>query len=249
MTSGRIARVWFAACAIAFVLPLHSPTALAQEKVALELVLALDTSTSVDAAEYELQRSGIAHALRDGRVISAVESLGAGGMALAIVQWSGPGKQVLAVPWRQVLNGRQMRVLAREIEAMPRKLSGFTDIAGAIDFAVHSLQSNRFDGERKVIDVSGDGTADGRNPSGARDAAVSQGITVNGLIIHSVEYDLGTLARIDLRAHYTRFVIGGAGAFLMEVEDFDGFAEGIRNKLVREITGPLFAAAGAKPAL
>jgi len=131
--------------------------------------------------------------------------------------------------------------LAQELANMPRALTGFTDIAGAINFSVASIEGNAFDGRRYAIDVSGDGTSDNNNPSAARDAAVAKGFTINGLIIHSIEYDLGDLARHALQTHYQNDVIGGPGAFLLHAENFKTFGESMRQKLVKEITGPLFA--------
>jgi hypothetical protein len=216
-------------------------TAFAQQKVELELVLALDSSTSVNADEYELQRKGLSEAMRHPSVLRAIRGLGEEGLAISVVQWSGPGKQVNSVPWRHINNEAAALKLAQELANMPRALTGFTDIAGAINFSVASIERNAFDGRRYAIDVSGDGTSDNNNPSAARDAAVAKGFTINGLIIHSVEYDLGDLARHALHTHYQNDVIGGPGAFLLHAENFKTFGESMRQKLVKEITGPLFA--------
>src|SRR6185312_10845549 len=59
--------------------------------VALELVIAIDTSASVDDREFTLQVEGIAGAFADREVIAAIESLAPAGMAVVFVQWSGPG--------------------------------------------------------------------------------------------------------------------------------------------------------------
>lgn len=214
----------------------------AQQTVELELVLAIDTSTSVNSDEYELQRKGIAEAFRDPTVLSAIEGLGSEGLAVAVVQWSGPNGQARAVDWRHINSSQSAFGLAAEIEEMPRLLKGFTDIAGAINFSAFWIETNQYEGRRLVIDVSGDGTSDQNDPAVARDAAVRKGIIVNGLVIHSIDYDLGDLARFDLRNHYRDRVIGGAGAFLLNAESFRTFGESMREKLVREITGPLFAA-------
>ena len=118
--------------------------------------------------------------------------------------------------------------------------------AGAIDFSVNLIGSNAYDGRRLAIDVSGDGTSDRNDPAPARDRAILRGITINGLVIHSQEYDLGDLARFELRTHYRDRVIGGPGAFLLNAESFKTFAVSMREKLYREISGPLFAA-GPEP--
>ena len=57
-------------------------TASQQTRVELELVLAVDASSSVDAAEFDLQVSGLANAFRHPDVISAIHSVGAKGIAV-----------------------------------------------------------------------------------------------------------------------------------------------------------------------
>jgi len=231
-----IALVTVAACLFSL-----ATSAAARQKVALELVLALDTSTSIDEAEYNLQRFGLARAFRHPRVIRAIKSLGPQGMAASVIQWAGTGQQAQAVSWN-FINGRQSaQAFASHIEKMPRSFGGFTNIAAAIRYSSASLESNLFDGRRLVIDISGDGTSDENDPALARDRAVQRGVTINALIIHSFEYDLGDLARIHLQTHYRDQVIGGQGAFLLNAEGFETFERAMREKLVREITGPVFA--------
>ncbi len=213
----------------------------AQQRVELELVLAIDTSTSVNKVEYELQINGLAKAFVHPQVLSAIKGLGSKGLAVSVVQWAGRDKQILALEWAQVNSPATAKAFSTEILSMQRQLKGFTDIANAIRFSVAQLENNNFLGNRLTIDVSGDGTSDRNNPAKARDDAIYRGITINGLIVHSIEYDLGDLARFALEEHYRKDVIGGPGAFLMEAENFEVFATSIRKKLYREISGPLFA--------
>ena len=56
--------------------------------VDLELVLAIDVSSSVDEEEYQLQMRGVAAAFRHPDVIAAIEATGGNGIAVAMVQWS-----------------------------------------------------------------------------------------------------------------------------------------------------------------
>ena len=65
--------------------------------VALELVLAVDVSASVDAREYALQRDGIVAAFRDPRVTETIESLGPQGLAVSLVQWAASWEQAVVV--------------------------------------------------------------------------------------------------------------------------------------------------------
>lgn len=213
----------------------------AQQPVDLQLVLAIDTSTSVDNAEFALQRQGLAAAFRYPDVIHAIVGLGESGMAVTLVQWAGVGAQMTSIDWMFVNGQATAAALSRRIGTSTRQTRGFTDIAGAIRFSAGLFRSSPFSGRRLVIDVSGDGTSSAENPAAARDRAVASGITINGLVIYNQEYDLGELASIDLRQHFANHVIGGPGAFLMVADDFDDFARAIRKKLVREITGPLFS--------
>ena len=118
-----------------------------------------------------------------------------------------------------------------EIDATPRYLiGGGTAIGGAIGFSAHQLRVNGFAGRRQVIDVSGDGrTNQGANPSRARDEAVAEGITINGLAI------LNEDALVD--RHYVANVIGGTGAFVMRADDYVDFADAMLEKLIKEIAG------------
>ncbi len=235
-TFGRVCRHVAVFCVFCALLGVDAPRA--QTVVALELLLAVDTSTSVDREEFALQQRGLAEAFRHPDVISAIERAGEGGVAVSLVHWSGKGQQRTSVGWMVVRDAKGAGALAGKIEMSSRLLSGFTDIAGAISHGLSALQGNGYEGRRKVIDVSGDGTSNGPSAAAARDAAIARGVTVNGLVIHNEEYDLGELAKINLFDHYKTHVVGGPGAFLMAAKDFYDFRIAIRKKLVREITGP-----------
>ena len=63
--------------------------------VTLELVLAVDISASVSAAEYRLQMDAIAAAFRDDEVAAAIEAQGPHGIAVTLMHWSATSAQVL----------------------------------------------------------------------------------------------------------------------------------------------------------
>lgn len=213
----------------------------AQQPVELELVLAIDASTSVDPQEFRLQREGLAAAFVHPQVINAIRSLGGNGIAVTVIQWAGTGQQTTSVPWTQIRGADGAAVFSSMIESAPRAVSGMTDIGNVIRYAAQSIASGAFSGRRRVIDISGDGAGDQAGSSLARDQAVKAGIVINGLVIHNEDYDLGELGKQDIREHYQNHVIGGAGAFLMTAADFEDFRIAIRRKLVREILGPLTA--------
>jgi hypothetical protein len=90
------------------------------------------------------------------------------------------------------------------------------------------LSSLPAEARRKVVDVAGDGRAnDGPAPGPIRDRLADAGVTINGLCVLHDEP--------DLVESYTREVIGGPGAFALQCQDFEGFAEAMRQKLQKEI--------------
>lgn len=206
-----------------------SPSA-AGTPVDLELVLAIDTSGSVDPWEFKLQLQGVAAAFRDPEVQAAIEGATPNGLAAALVQWSGPGEQIMAVDWTKIVDARSAAGFAARIETAGRQFMGRTGLADALQFGIEAFATSPFDGHRQVIDLSGDGEPnDGRAPGAVRDAAVAAGITVNGLAVMT---DVPGLDR-----YFRQHVVGGPGAFLMTAADYQDFVVAIRRKLLREIRG------------
>ena len=203
------------------------------KQIELELVLALDTSSSVDPYEFELQKRGLAEAFRHPDVLKAIESCGGEDIAVTVVQWSGNRMHLVAVDWMIVRNRESAEAFARAVESTRRLLSGFTGLNGAIRYSLRLIEENDLDGRRKTIDISGDGSSSGHKPTLERDRAVRRGATINGLAILTNEPDLET--------YYAAHVVGGDRSFVMSVGGFDGFATAIRKKLSREIRCPRVA--------
>jgi Protein of unknown function (DUF1194) len=205
--------------------------AAAQTQVDLALVLAVDVSGSVNASRYELQRRGYAAAFRNPRVVSAILGGAHQAIAVALVQWTGPELHIVSVDWMRVGDKASADALAETLDAMPRALfGGGTSLSGAIDFGMAMLARAPYRAERRVIDISGDGSNNrGRPAEVARDEAVKDGVTINGVPILSLEPDLD--------AYYRQFVIGGQGAFVIAAQNYDTFADAILDKLVNEIAG------------
>ena len=205
--------------------------------VDLELVLAIDSSGSVDFEEFELQARGIARAFRNPEVIEANEGAAPNGIAVSLIQWSGRRQHLVTIDWTHITDAGSAAALAARVESMGRVLIGETAIADALRFAHEQLASGPFRGARQIIDVSGDGmTNAGGDPDPVRDAAALAGITINGLAILN---DSPSLDR-----YYAQHVIGGPDAFVMAAKDYDDFAHAIRLKLLREIRGAPLADAG-----
>jgi hypothetical protein len=197
--------------------------------VGLELVLLIDVSGSVDASEYALQKGGYVQAFQSAAVQNAIMGSQLGSIAVTYVEWSGAAQQAQLVNWTLVNDAASANAFAAAIAGTSRAFSGQTAVGSAINYGAGLLGAdNGFDGLRKVMDVSGDGTANaGANTAAARDAAVAAGITINGL----------TIGGASLLTWYQTNVIGGPGAFAIGVNDFADFAAAIEQKLVREITG------------
>jgi hypothetical protein len=210
------------------------------ETVDLLLVLAADVSRSINDEEFNLQRKGYSAALTDPRVLAAITGGANRSIALSFVEWSGSGEQKIVVDWTTVHDGEDAAVIASAILAAPRSFLSRTSISEAIDFSVAQLAAAPAAAERKVVDISGDGTSNaGRPVTDARDEAIAKGITINGLAIINTQINPGFLSHTQppggLPEYYRQNVIGGAGAFLLVVENFETFTEAMTRKLVSEI--------------
>jgi Protein of unknown function (DUF1194) len=211
-----------------FVIALSS-SAGAQVTVDLHLALAVDASGSVDDKRFELQRLGYVAAFRHAQVLNAILSGANRSIAVAMFQWTGPQQQKNVVPWTLVNDKTSAEIAASLIEVKPRELSrGGTSISGAIDYAMNLFPLSPFRGERRVIDISGDGSNNrGRSVTDARDEAVAADVVINGLPILSWEPNLDH--------YYKNNVIGGPGAFMIVARNFDVFSDSILKKMIVEI--------------
>lgn len=212
-----------------FAIAFRGAAAADAKPIDLELVLAVDNSLSVNAREFALQINGIADAFRHPDVVAAI--LSHEGIAVSLILWSNHEQQKTGVGWSHLHNAASVAEFASKVADVARiDVSGGTGIGSAMAYALRLFGKNGFDGERRVIDVSGDGQNNmGVVPSTIRDQAVALGITINGLAILDEE------PRLD--RYYLANVIGGPGAFLEIAEDFDTFSTAIRRKLLREIGG------------
>ena len=198
--------------------------------VDVALGLAIDVSGSVSQDRMMLQRQGYSDALCHPGFLEAVRSGLAGRVALTFVQWSEARRQDQSVGWQVIDDAVSARRFAEAITAADRPIPGWTSISAAIDYSRRLIAASGFTAQRRVIDISGDGSNnDGRDVGAARDDAVAAGITVNGLPIVEVEP--------GLEDYYRRNVIGGVGAFVVVAHDIDAFADAVLRKLLVEVAG------------
>jgi len=171
---------------IAWYLPACPSVRAENGDVDLLMVLAADASRSVDDAKCKLQREGYAAALGDARVVQAMTAGPNRRIAVAFVEWSSEWEQTVVVDWTVIAGEQDARAVSVRILEADRSHRGRTSISAAIDFSMKVLARSPFQATRRVIDVSGDGTNNGgRDVALARDEAVAQGVTINGVVILS----------------------------------------------------------------
>jgi hypothetical protein len=230
-------------CSALLLTLLHVRSVQAQDSraVELELVLAVDTSLSINADEYAIQMGGLALAFRNPHVVSAIEAAGDNGIAVALVQWGIGAQQEITVDWAHVHDRASAEDFARAIEASPRRFFGKgTGITRALQYSSDLFRGNGFQGRRRVIDISGDGRNNsGRPPAPMRDRVVDAGIVVNGLAILDGDIMLG--------AYYIEHVTGGTASFVVIADTFQDYPAAIRRKLQREILAPVAAEPAQTP--
>lgn len=212
----------------------------AQASVSLELVLAVDASSSVNVAEHRLQMQGIASALRSPEVMQLIE--GSGGVAIILFQWASRANTAQTTGWHILKNRESILDFAGKV-ARTRRVSvgSLTAIGSAIEAGLRLLEANGIEGNRRKIDISGDGHSNSGTPlEDARTRAAVRGVTVNGLAIQT---DVPDLAR-----YYRENVTVGPDAFVIAARDYQDFARAMEAKLLRELSPVISGGSPAKTA-
>src|SRR3712207_4018073 len=209
----------------------------AGDEVDLALVLAVDISFSMDPEEQELQREGFVQAFRSPLVHEAIRKGTLGRIAVTYAEWAANFEQKVIVPWTVIDNPESAMAFAGRLEAQPTRRGPRTSVSGAIDFGVRLLGQSGVEATRRVIDISGDGANNqGRPVTQARDEAVAQGLTINGLpIMLKRATSYWDVTELDL--YYRDCVIGGPGAFTIPVREREQFPQAIKTKIIMEIAG------------
>jgi Ca-activated chloride channel family protein len=195
----------------------------------LAMVLAVDGSASVTYEEFGLIAGGMAAALRDPTVAAGL----IGTSELSLLLWSGTGQQDIITGWTQIRTEADLRSFADDVDNMPRTVrAGATAIGEALLASLTLLAKVPATPKRNIVNVIGDGRSnDGIAPAPIRDRMAAADITINGLCILHEEP--------DLLESYTDEVIGGPGAFAVTCREYKDFAEAMRQKLTREVKGPI----------
>lgn len=207
-------------------------------EVDVELALMVDVSRSMGPSELELQRRGYAEAIASDEVVNAILNGFTGRIALTYVEWAGSGSNRVIVPWT-LIDSREAALDFSEklTDNFPFGMRR-TSITGAIRFAMEDMNANTFEGLRRVIDISGDGPNNQGGPvERARDQAIEKGFVINGLPLMTTDGNsYWSIADLDL--YYEVCVIGGPGAFVIPVREWQEFPLAVRRKIVLELVGP-----------
>ena len=209
-------------------------SASSEHEVDVELVLAVDTSRSMDYEEARIQREGYLSAITHKEFIDAVRGGLTGRIAISYFEWAGDIVPGSVLDWQIIENEHDAAAFAAKLAARPVETQRRTSISAAIAQGATMLVSNTFNGMRKVIDISGDGANNSGNPVvPVRDKALRAGIVINGLAI--MLRPSGTPGGLD--RYYADCVVGGPGSFVLPVHKIEDFGVAVRRKLVMEVSG------------
>lgn len=195
---------------------------------ALALVLLLDISSSVSEDRYQLQKQGLIESFQDPQIQKLILDQKPNGMAITAIEWSTYAEQV--IDWHWIQNKDDLSQWVDQIKGLNRKhQDGLTAIGNAIEKGIQVLDQAPCQAERKLLDVSGDGSNNsGKGVEQMRDQAQDQGIVINGLPI-SNDFEP------DIETYYRNHVITWDG-FLINSVGFNDFGKAMRKKLILEIS-------------
>jgi hypothetical protein len=210
----------------------------------LALVLAVDSSGSIDAGEFRMQALGYAAAFSNPEVLRAIRE--AGTVDIASVFWADAAVPPMIIPWQRIAGQADAAKIADGFLTVQRGSFGNTDLGDGLMAALDLIDESGRCSTRAVVNVSGDGRASTGNrtsPSmsvaAARARAERMGVTVDALA--------NVNAEPALPEYFRRSLITGPGSFVIEAQDFHAFGAAIVRKLEREIRPQLAASLVADP--
>jgi hypothetical protein len=216
-----------------------STAPVAGNSVDLQLVLAVDVSSSMDFNEQRVQRDGYVEAFRNSEVIRAITTGAYGRIAVTYIEWSSSYFQQIVIPWRIIGDAEDAHAFAAELASAPIGRDRSTSISGGLLYALSAFDASPVSTDRRTIDVSGDGpNNDGATIVPIRDMVLSRGITINGLPIMINPMPIyGEAGPLSLQDYYEGCVIGGPASFAIPIRTLDEFQTATRRKLILEIAG------------
>src|SRR5690606_16353749 len=133
-----------------------------------------------DAGEMTLQRQGYMDALAHPQVQNAIASGFLRSIAVAYIEFAAEGCTRMTVGWTRIADKASAEAFGRSILAADRAYCfGGNAISEALAYAAASIDSNAFEGTRRVIDLSGDGP----NTLGEPVELVREDILKRGIVI------------------------------------------------------------------
>lgn len=216
---------------LAFTVGVFLATPAVSAECRLALLLAVDVSSSVDAAEDQLQRGGIVAALTAPEVQAAFFASDQP-VALGIYEWSGRYNQEIVLDWTLI---DRPSALLRAAETVANSRRSHNDFPTAMGYALgYGAEMLRRAPPclYKTIDMAGDGqNNEGFRPAAAYREFAFRDVTVNGLVVNAADFE----AETGLIAFYQREVLHGPGAFMEIAQGFEDYERAMRRKLEREL--------------
>jgi Ca-activated chloride channel homolog len=227
-------------------LALVGPAVSAETTTDANIVTGLDISDSIAPDEIALELDGLARAIRDPRVMTAIRAGERGRIGIAVFAWH-HRQFPTVVSWMTIGSPQEAELAARAIEARilvnvsvesreyeEWHIGRLTNLSEAIDHANALLLDAPFAGRRDVINIVGNGDDNvGEDAGPARDRFVSRGGTINGLVLADDP------AMIE---YYRQQVIGGRASFVMSI----GSEVAIADAFVRKFVGDIVAESGTQ---
>lgn len=199
------------------------------------IVTGLDVSGSIEARETQIQIDGMVQALRSPRVASAIQSGRHGRIGFAVFVWAN-GNQPVFASWLLIGSPEDALIASEELRRRlnailgskeAARLGNLTDLSGAMVFGGEMLRSAPYIADRTFLNIIGNGVDNvGEGPELARDALLSLGITINGVV---VGHDRG------VTGYFRQEVIGGPNAFVLNAADPAKLVEVLERKFTTEI--------------
>ncbi len=214
-----------------------SASAQDKKEVDLALALAIDISGSIDPDEAKLQREGYVQAFRDPVIKKAILGGSHGRIAVAYYEWSDAWVQRLLIDWTLLDLEAAIDAFTTRLANAPISIARRTSISGAIRYAIPLFGRSPYEAERKVLDISGDGSNnDGGLVTDMRYEALKERIVINGLpIMNDRPNPFGFPSEADLDKYYLHCVTGGPRSFVEVATNFEDFPRAVRKKLLQEV--------------
>ena len=205
----------------------------------LALAMALDVSGSVDQLEYRQQMDGLAQALIDDSVQSAIFAVPDVPVAIAIYEWSSSKYQRQIVGWRLMQSPEDLHQLVGLLTSWERAPSPeATGLGAALEYGRDLLQTNPGCWQ-ETLDIAGDGkNNDWPVPRDLRRSGKLANMRINALVIGRDAQGQGHISPPEvgeLAAYFHAEIVQGPNAFVEVALGYQDYARAMKRKLLREL--------------